>query len=395
MRSSSDVTDFGLQSTPQRALSSVEDSRDSSPGGQIRVLVVDDSPVMLRLLSRILSENPEILVVGCARDGNEALAKIEELSPNVVTLDIRMPGIDGIGTLRLIRERNPEVRVIMCSSDTERGAKATLDALLAGASHCVAKPSSIESGETACARFAEEIVRKVCLHRMRGASVSGSYLTGPATEPAEHASGVHAIRRTGDLIPSAARRAIPEVLVIGSSTGGPAALTDILPMLPADFPLPVLIVQHMPPLFTKQLAERLCRLSRITVVEGQHGMEVKPGVAIIAPGDYHMRVIRRLHRVEVVLTQEEPENSCRPAVDVLFRSVAEVYGRNAIAAVLTGMGQDGLQGAYALKTYNNPVLVQDQATSVVWGMPRAIADAGIADAVLPLNEIIPEVMRRL
>jgi two-component system chemotaxis response regulator CheB len=357
---------------------------------------------MQRVLSRILSRNPEILVVGFAHDGYEALARIEELSPNVVTLDIRMPGMDGIGTLRMIRERNPEVRVIMCSGDTERGAKATLDALMAGASHCVAKPNGMDSGEVACARFAEEIVRKVCLHRMRSETASGSHPVNPVASPQSsranlegHLPGAKASPTARDAVASAARRCAPEVLAIGTSTGGPAALSDILPMLPAGFPLPVLIVQHMPPLFTRQLAERLSRISRIPVVEGLHGMEVTPGQAIIAPGDYHMRVVRRVHRVEIELTQEEPENSCRPAVDVLFRSVAEVYGRNVIAVVLTGMGQDGLQGAQTLKARENSILVQDQATSVVWGMPRAIAEAGIADAVLPLNKIIPEVMRRI
>ena len=405
---SNDATDTGPLNVPQRASSRRVEMASLAQTGKIRVLIVDDSQTMQWMLHRILSGNPEIEVVGCARDGREALAKIPDLLPDVVTLDVRLPEMDGLETLRLIRERNREIRVIMCSSDTERGAKATLEALMAGASYCVAKPNATESGERVCVRFAEEIVRKVCMHRTRSATASGAHLARTAVQQVDRPS------KSGDAISSgvqqasvklgsgqqaaarsATRGGLPEVLAIGTSTGGPAALSDILPMLPADFPLPVLIVQHMPPLFTRQLAERLSRLSRVSVVEGQHGMEVRPGLAIIAPGDHHMRVVRRINRVEIVLTQDEPENSCRPAVDVLFRSVAEVYGARAIAAVLTGMGQDGLQGTHALTALGNPVLVQDRSTSVVWGMPRAVAEAGLAAAILPLHEIIPEVMRRI
>jgi two-component system chemotaxis response regulator CheB len=349
---------------------------------------------MQALLSRVFAQSAAIEVVGRAGDARDALEKIELLSPHVVTMDVKLPGMDGLEALRLIRERRPHVRVVMCSSDTARGAKATLDALFAGASHCVAKPGGEESG-VEFAVFAEEITRKVCLHRTRSATASGSHFVPSPGNRETSQSGIHLASASRGQRGVVVMRTRPQVLAIGSSTGGPAALAEILPLLPAGFSLPVLIVQHMPPLFTKQLAERLSRLSRIPVVEGVHGMEVKAGVAIIAPGDYHMRVVRKAGRVEVVLTQEEPENSCRPAVDVLFRSVAEAYGGCAIAAVLTGMGQDGLQGANSLKALGNPVVAQDQATSVVWGMPKAIVEAGLADAVLPLNQIIPEIMRYL
>lgn len=396
MYSRNEVTDSGPFASAPSVSSSAGLTKGLSEAERTRVLIVDDSAAMQRLLSRILSEHPKIVVVGSAFDGREALAKIPQLAPHVVTLDIDMPGMDGMEALSLIRQRNPEVRVIMCSGVTKRGAKATLDALMAGASHCVAKPGATEQAEIAQARFAEEIIQKICQFRTKNLDAGGSPAScNAAPALAEQLNGARSQYEGKAKAAAIAPRIRPEVFAIGSSTGGPAALTDVLPMLPKDFPLPVLIVQHMPPIFTKQLAERLSRLCNIPVVEGEKGMEVVPGVAIIAPGDYHMRVVRRLHRVEIALSQEQPENSCRPAVDVLFRSVAEVYGRTALAAVLTGMGQDGLLGVQAMKGFEIPVIAQDQATSVVWGMPRAIVEAGLADAVLPLKEIIPEILRRI
>jgi two-component system chemotaxis response regulator CheB len=354
---------------------------------------------MRRLLSRILGADERILVVGSASDGSEVLGKIDDLLPDVITLDVNMPGLNGIESLRLIREIHKTLRVIMCSSETERGASITLDALMAGASDYVTKPAISAGTGPSATEFARAITEKVCgVARIRGVRRDPS----PPAGRARAAWPMSALdRRTGvlsaDATPSPGPRLqrSPEVLVIGSSTGGPSALSEIFALLPKDFPLPILIVQHMPPLFTRLFAERLSRLSHIPVIEAESGTEVRPGVALLAPGNFHMRIVQKLHRVEVVLTQEEPENSCRPAVDVLFRSVAEVYGNASIAMILTGMGQDGLQGIRSLKALGSTVLVQDQATSTVWGMPRAVAEAGLADMVLPLQDFVPELLRLL
>jgi two-component system, chemotaxis family, protein-glutamate methylesterase/glutaminase len=192
----------------------------------------------------------------------------------------------------------------------------------------------------------------------------------------------------------AASNVTPEVLAIGVSTGGPTALHDIMPQIPANFPLPVLIVQHMPPIFTKLLAERLSSRCEIKVEEAKHGMVVEPGRALVAPGDFHMRVTGQPGRAKVVIDQGPQENSCRPAVDPLFRSVAEVWGQSAIGVVLTGMGQDGLLGAEVLRTKGAFLVAQDEASSVVWGMPGFVAKAGLAHKVLPLRMIIPEILER-
>jgi len=184
-------------------------------------------------------------------------------------------------------------------------------------------------------------------------------------------------------------------VAIGVSTGGPTALGAIMPEFPADFPLPILIVQHMPPVFTRLLAERLQTTTKLKVEEAAEGAAVEPGKVLIAPGNYHMRVRKNGTKVTVTLDQEPPENSCRPAVDVLFRSVNEVYGPSTISVILTGMGYDGLRGAELLKASGGVVIAQDEASSVVWGMPGAVANAGLADAVVPLSGVVPEILRRV
>ncbi len=349
----------------------------------VRVLIVDDSAVMRRILTRMLSSDPAIEVVGSARDGREALSEVERLSPDLVTLDVEMPEMDGLKALRFIQTRFPRVRVIMCSSLTKRGAAITIDALLAGASDYVSKQHSAGLTDDAYEQLRQELLRKI-----------HSFYRPPQPLPGQ-AAGKGAAADKPVPAARAAAKISPEVLAIGVSTGGPAALAEVLSALPADFPLPVAIVQHMPPFFTQLLAERLSRHSPLPVVEGCAAMEFKPGMAVVAPGDFHMRIVRRGEVCEVELNRQEHENSCRPAVDVLFRSIAETYAGRALAVVLTGMGQDGLEGARALKSRGAPVVVQDSATSVIWGMPGAIARAGLADAVVPLQEIIPEVLRRL
>ena len=364
-------------------------ARARRTAGPVRVLIADDSAVMRRLLTRMLSSDPGIEVVGTATNGRETLAAVERSSPDLVTLDVEMPEMDGLEALRLIQARFPACRVIMCSSLTRRGAAVTIDALLAGASDYVSKQHSAGLTEDAYEDLRRELLRKIRHIFEPPAAFSR---VSPAVPPG--APEVKAARPAAPLAAYPWLRS-PQVLVVGISTGGPSALAEILPLLPRDFPLPVAIVQHMPPLFTQLLAERLSRLSSIPVVEGAAGMAFEPGHAYVAPGDFHMRLVRKAARVEIELNRDSPENSCRPAVDVLFRSAAEVYGGRAIALVMTGMGQDGLEGVRPLKARGAAVLVQDSATSVVWGMPGAVATAGLADAVLPLVELIPEVMRRL
>lgn len=365
-------------------------ARSGVPGKLVRVLVVDDSVVMRQLITRMLVSEPALEVAGTARNGLDALAKVEQLRPDLVTLDIEMPELDGLGALRLIQQRFPQTRVIMCSSLTERGAAVTIDALLAGADDYVTKQHSGEMSANAFDMLKDDLLRKIRqLFRLTPASganiqkTPGNFHIAQREVPPQFANKLNG------------RKIVPQILAIGVSTGGPSALAELLPMIPADFPLPIAIVQHMPPFFTQLLAERLTKLSRIAVFEAKPGMEVRAGQAILAPGNFHMRVVRKLSGVVTELNQEAQENSCRPAVDVLFRSIAEAYGGAAIATILTGMGQDGLLGVRQLKSLGAPVIVQDSQTSVVWGMPGAVADAQLADAVLPLKQIVPAILRQI
>jgi two-component system, chemotaxis family, protein-glutamate methylesterase/glutaminase len=345
---------------------------------KIRVLVVDDSVVIRRLLTDCLTGDPDIEVAGTAASGRIALQKITQINPDVVTLDVEMPEMDGIQTLIEIRRAHPRLPVIMFSTLTERGASSTLDALSHGASDYVTKPANVGSVSTALQRVRDEMIPKVkalCVRRAPDAAP----LRRPVAPPVAPARSPAAASAPGT--------APVELLVIGVSTGGPNALAKILPELPASFPVPVVIVQHMPPMFTKLLAERLSGSTQIPVREAAGGELLEPGTIWIAPGDHHVAIVRKAGVAQLALNQDPPENSCRPAVDVLFRSAAEVYGEHVLAVVLTGMGQDGLLGATWIKERQGRVLVQDEATSVVWGMPGFVARAGLADQVLPLERI--------
>ncbi len=343
-----------------------------------RVLVVDDSAVMRRLVSEGLGGDPEMEVVATASNGALALDGIARLSPDLVTLDIEMPEMNGLEALAQIRRRWPQLPVIMFSTLTERGAEATLEALSQGANDYVTKPSSASAGQ------APQVIRRELAPRIKALCSSRNLQVRRAA----------LARRLPASVGTAGRRRT-EVVAIGSSTGGPNALTCLLSALPAQLRVPLLIVQHMPPLFTRFLAERLASKCPFPVREAEEGAVVLPGEAWIARGDYHLALVREGTQVKMRLTQQPPENSCRPSVDVLFRSVAEVYGSGAMAVVLTGMGQDGLLGARNLRNCGAEIIVQDEATSVVWGMPGYIAREGLADAVLPLPQIAPEITRRL
>jgi two-component system chemotaxis response regulator CheB len=360
--------------------------RSLQPGDRIRVLVVDDSVVIRRLVTHALEQDPVIEVVGDAANGVIALKKIAQLNPDVLTLDIEMPEMDGLETLRRLRRDYPHVRVIMFSTLTERGASVTLEALTLGADDYVTKASNEGSLDRSLARLREELVPKIKQFFRLPEHRPPTVTSPPAqvlTEAAAHPP-----------VPvSDGRKFRPKVVAIGVSTGGPTALGAILPQLPATFPLPVLIVQHMPPLFTRLLAERLQSACHLPVEEAAQGAPVEPGKILIAPGDFHMKVAFHGAAIRICLDQSPPQNSCRPAVDALFSSVGDVYGGAVIAAILTGMGQDGLRGARILKALGARIIAQDEASSVVWGMPGAVVNAGLADRVLPLHHVIPEILR--
>ena len=349
----------------------------------IRVLAVDDSVVIRKILTDALSADPELEIVGTAPDGRIAVAKIPQTNPDLITMDVEMPVMNGLEALAEIRKQYPKLPVIMFSTLTERGASATLEALSLGASDYVTKPSNVGSPLAAIARVRLELIPKIKALCPRLVSVA---------KPSPKLS-LSPVRVT---VPVQARpRQRIDVLAIGTSTGGPNALATVIPALPADLAVPVVIVQHMPPIFTRLLAERLSTHSRIRVVEAESGQVLRPGTAWIAPGDYHMTLRRSGGDVSIELNQNPPENSCRPSVDVLFRSVAQLYGSHALGLVMTGMGADGVRGSERIREAGSEVIVQDEASSVVWGMPGMVAAAGQADGIYPLDALAQEVTRRV
>lgn len=347
----------------------------------VRVLVVDDSVVARRIITDILKAAPDIEVVGSAASGSIGLQKIAQLSPDVVLLDIEMPEMDGIETVTRIRQTWPRLPVIMCSSLTERGAQITLRAITAGASDCVAKPTALGASGGAIS-FGADLIAKV-----RGLGGVRSIAPAPLAPPPPRVSQ----SRLTDL----PRKEPVSVIAIGSSTGGPNALATVFSSLPPGMSVPILITQHMPPMFTKLLAERLSTSSGFSVVEAADGDIVQPGRAYVAPGNYHMVVVRSGTNVKIALNQDAPENSCRPAVDVMFRSIARVYGAGTLGAVLTGMGRDGAQGATHIVEAGGEMIVQDAASCVVPSMPNSTAAAVNVDGIYPIDRIAAELLVRV
>lgn len=317
-----------------------------------------------------------------ASTGKIALARLVQNCPDLVLLDLEMPDMDGLATLRQIRRTHPHLPVLIFSGSTERGALRTLDALAAGASDYVTKPAGVGAHRVSTEHVRAELLKKIhALVRFepsRRAEVCRTSAPPRSTE-----------------VPTQLFSAAPvELVVLGASTGGPSALQELLSALPPDMQPPVLIVQHMPPLFTRILAERLDAQIALPVREAVAGEVLQPGQVWIAPGDFHMSVMRDGGSVRLGIHQDPPENSCRPAVDVLFRSAAACFGRSVLAVVLTGMGQDGLRGCEAVRQAGGQVVVQDEQTSVIWSMPGSVVKAGLANAVLPLPELGPEIVRR-
>lgn len=368
---------------------------DQPPGSPttapVRVLVVDDSVVVRRLVSEVLDRDPGIEVVGVAANGALALTTVEALRPDLVTMDIEMPQLDGIAAVRSLRGSGHRMPIIMFSTLTERGATATLDALAAGATDYVTKPTGVHGLAEAMEQVGAELVPRV--HALVPARRVGA-AAGGAARPPEARTGKRAGRPAQ--APAARPRTAPvRAVVVGSSTGGPAALAAVVGRLTAPPPVPVAVVQHMPALFTRQLAERLDRLGPAVVTEAVDGEPLLAGHVYIAPGGRHLTLRAAGGGLRAHLGDAPPVNYCRPSVDVLFRSGVEAVGGDLLAVVLTGMGADGAAGAAQLADAGGTVLVQDEPTSVVWGMPGAVAGAGYAHKVLPLPEIAATMEREM
>ena len=314
------------------------------------------------------------------------MAKIPQVAPDVITLDMEMPEMDGLTTLVEIRKLYPKLPVIMFSTLTQSGAEATMEAFARGANDFATKPSNVGSVTAAIETVVNELVPKI----KQFCSWTSKSLTVPMARTEARGHSNRPATQAKPLVHAKPSRV--EIVVIGVSTGGPNALTAMLPKIPENFPVPILIVQHMPPVFTKHLADRLNQLCNLHVHEAVDGEQLVAGGAWLAPGNFHMTLRRDGQQLKAILNQEQPENSCRPAVDVLFRSAAELFGASVLAVVMTGMGNDGQRGCDAIRQAGGRVIVQDEATSVVWGMPGAVVNAGLAHKILPLPKIADEIL---
>lgn len=369
----------------------------------IRVMIVDDTSAVRRVLTQVLEEETDISVVGTASNGQEALERLPRLEPDILLLDIEMPGMSGLELLRELRAAQSPLPVLLFSSLTERGAMVTIEALLLGARDYVTKPSMLGS-----AGAARDYIRRQVVVKLRDILGRGGATAAPA--PASLATAPPTITPAVPPLPSRPRvtllppprPAIPgepaqpvDAVVIAVSTGGPNALSEVIPALPGDLPVPVFIVQHMPAFFTQALARRLEQLSPLSVRECTAEAAVRPGQVWLAQGGVHMAVTRRGDETWIGPVDGEPENFCRPAADVLFRTAVAAYGGRLLGVVMTGMGNDGQAGCREIRAAGGQVIVQDRDTSVVWGMPACVAEAGLAQQVLPLAALAPEIVRRV
>lgn len=339
----------------------------------IKVLLVDDSAVIRGLMTQTINLDPDVEVVGSAMHGQAALTWLDKNQADVVVLDVEMPVMDGISCLIRIKQDYPDLPVIMASALTRAGAEVTLQALDLGAAGCIQKPVA-KNASDAMGQVTQDLIPLVKA-LAKESSTSHSEYVSPKTNAA------------------ALPVKTPMVLVIGASTGGPNALKLMLSAIPESFSLPILIAQHMPPLFTKTLAEHIERDTKRPTVEAIDGATIERGHIYIAPGDYHMVVDKQDDRMVIRLNQEPPEHFCRPSVNPLYSSAAKWYGSSVLAVMLTGMGDDGIEGAQLISERKGYIIAQDKQSSVVWGMPGAIVDAGLANQVLPLRSIAPELAR--
>lgn len=357
-------------------------------GKKIKALVVDDSALMRKLLGDILTSDPRIELVGTAKDGVDALEKIAQLRPDVVTMDVEMPNMDGLTALEKIMKTAP-IPVIMVSSLTQEGAKATMKALSLGCFDFIGKPSGSISLDIR--DIGQDLIDKVVAAstaRVRAGARVSPPPREARTKPAEIGPSPHR-----PLHASARRR---QIVAIASSTGGPMALGELIPKLPGTLPVPIVVTQHMPPNFTASFAKRLNDTSPLDVVEGRDGLELRPGLVVIAPGGRHLTVRRKGDGPAICeLSDAPPVLSVKPAANIMFLSVADEFGGNVLCVILTGMGRDGTDGAIALRRKGAYVIAESQKTCVVYGMPKAAVEAGIVDEVLPLNEIPDAILRNL
>jgi len=426
---------------------------NGAPGTpDIRVVIVDDSSVVRFVLSEVVRHQQGFELAGVATNGQEAISVVEKTQPDVVVMDIEMPVLDGLGALKELKKRWPRVPVIMFSTLTEQGGRATLAALAEGAEDYLTKPTSTEGpvgafnsvrrdlvpllrtwGEISRTRFAPPRFKPAPAEqpgppqpplaactppKVLGTSATSRPRLGAAQPHARGATVTLSPRAPGpstSAAPSPAASLAPAsvmpntrreasslrgartvtAVVMGSSTGGPNALAAAVPALPPDLGVPVLLVQHMPPTFTKMLAERLNNQSRLQVVEAQAGMPAEPGYFYVAPGGIHMVVRRSGHAVSIELNDGPPENFCKPSVDVLFRSAASTWGGGTLGVVLTGMGHDGLAGSRAITETGGQIIAQDEESSVVWGMPGAVTTAGVALEVVPIQDVAAAIVRHV
>ncbi|MDI1471798.1 MAG: chemotaxis response regulator protein-glutamate methylesterase [Thermodesulfovibrio sp.] len=347
----------------------------------IKVLVVDDSAFMRKALTSMLQEDPEIKVIGTARDGVEAIQMIQDLKPDIVTMDVEMPRMDGITALREIMQKCP-VPVIMVSSLTTEGAKVTLEALELGAVDFIPKN---------LAELSVNIVKikGMLIEKIKTIGKRGIIKRRPIGKPAE--TKIETPKVEIPKVRVTTERKVG-IVSIGTSTGGPKALQEIIPKLPKDFPVPIVIAQHMPPNFTKPFAERLDQLSQLSVKEAEEGEAIKPGIVYVAPGRGHMRLKRRGIETLVTISEDKEEFIYRPSVDALMLSVADCFPGRSLGVILTGMGNDGAKGCKKIKESGGRVFAQNEESCVVYGMPRAVIEAGIADKVVSLEEMAGEII---
>lgn len=373
----------------------------------LKILVVDDTVTDRQILSKIIQSFEDAELVGTASNGRIALAKIPMLQPDLVLLDLFMPEMDGQETLTRIKAEFPHIDVIMVSGLDQETAEMTVKALESGALDFVPKPRGLSPAHS-MAELKRSLSRLLPMARTRKYSRQVQTLSAresgeprmirprqqPPAPPSPPPVPKQPLKPRPRVTPKTPGRI--DVVVIGVSTGGPNALQEIIPRLPGDFPVPVLAVQHMPVMFTASLAARLDQLSPIRVVEGGEGAPVEKGAMYIAPGGAHLVVRKdRLGQVALGLTHSPPVNSCRPSVDVLFRSVAMVYGGHVLAAILTGMGRDGVAGAGAIRRKGGYIMVQDEKSSVIWGMPGAVVEAGEANEIVPLSRMADRIRQIL
>jgi len=362
-------------------------SSSPSPPAPVRVLVVDDSAVMRASLLAMLSQERDLQVVGVATEGAKALDQVNDLKPDVVVLDVEMPGMGGLEFITALRRRHSrKPAVLVFSSFTESGAKVTIEALSAGADDYLTKPSQVGPARSSVEEAKAALLAKVRALALR--SPGDGFVVGSPTAP-RLASSPPA--RPESLGTGGDPPGPFDVLLIGASTGGPAAVTELVSQLPADFRLPVLIVLHMPPLFTRLFAEALSRHGSLPSREASAGIRPEPGSVYVAPGGQHLEVVDHFGPM-LATTSSPPINSCRPSVDRLFQTAVRSYGSRTLACVLTGMGSDGVAGAREIRGAGGRVLVQDEPTSVVWGMPGAVARQGLAHQVLPISAMTTEVV---